>query len=139
MKLSEEFKEQLLDFINQEFYFHKNGMITKRYFDDVHFWWMNDNHTFIQIETYDLQELTDRVKQLIKEHPYGMLCQITMLKGGQEVKRAGECAHFYQEEGKDRRNLVKWLNALQDIPGLMDFLEYKRMCKYEETHSPSGP
>lgn len=96
-------------------------------FDDISFWWMNDNHTFIKLHTYDLDEIILRSNILRKRYPFGCLCRPVLKKEGSEVRRIGI---MIIDGGSNRLNqwesdLIKWKIEILKHKDVLEFLQKK--------------
>jgi hypothetical protein len=70
-------------------------------FDEVSFWWMNDNHTFCKLEPISFSNLWDMVENIINKKNSGMLCPFKILKDGQIIQRGKNLVHIYFDEHHD--------------------------------------
>ena len=81
------------------------------------FWFMRDNHTFIELRGTNIYEVMSDAKKVSKLNPYGMVCPVILLDGEKE-NRIGIMANV-DEDGKV--NLDEWYNKIKDEAVIQNF------------------
>ena len=77
--------------------------------NEISFWWMNDNHTFIRLKGANLKQIVKHAEKIRKQYSCGMLCSATLLNDGKDLRRVGICIH----DGKNwSTDLKKWIDAI---------------------------
>lgn len=96
-------------------------------FDDISFWWMNDNHTFVRLHSYDLDEIMLRANMLKLRYPFGCLCRPVLRKEGNEVRRIGVMIHDqgFEKVKEWRSDLQKWKSEILKDEEAVEFLKRK--------------
>ena len=79
--------------------------------DELSFWFMRDNHTFIKIESNNLNEIIGEYKKISKKYPYGMVCPVTLIRDGDELRRVGANCHV---DGKGRVKMADWITSISN-------------------------
>lgn len=83
--------------------------------DDVHFYYMHDNHTFSPLRGTTLDAVIARANHLEQVSPWGMLCGPILLRGTKEVRRVNVDAHSHgrQQPAKWAADVEAWRHVVQ--------------------------
>jgi len=75
------------------------------------FWFMQDMHLFIKVKVTTLNKIVKEYKILAKKHPHGMVCPVTILKDGKDLRRVGKSCHV-TKDGKVQ--LSDWITSISN-------------------------
>ena len=74
-------------------------------------WFMTDMHTFRRLQGKTLNELKECAIKTAKKHPYGMVCNPTLIING--VETSNGCNYHVDKNGKVE--ISKWIKTVKQI------------------------
>jgi len=78
------------------------------------FWFMTDLHTFIRPRGDNIHEIKESMKKIAKEHPYGMVCSVTIVnENDNEIRRVGNSYHVSKDGSAD---IDRWFKEIIKDP-----------------------
>lgn len=92
--------------------------------DKVSFWWMNDNHTFVELYGKTVDEIISHACSMQEQDPCGMLCGPNLLKGNIQVRKI-PCIVFGDEWTWS--NLEKWKKTVMEDPDVARIMKKKAL------------
>src|SRR5689334_24840681 len=84
--------------------------------DEVSFWWMNDDHTFVHLHGANLDEIIDAAEKARRKYDCsGLLCPAMLLRDGKDVRSVGPCAHSNgrADDQRWRDQLSAWRKSVE--------------------------
>ena len=81
------------------------------------FWFMRDNHTFVELKGTNIYEVMSDAKKVSKLNPYGMVCPVILLDGEIE-NRIGKAASVDENGSVD---LDRWYNEIKNNEAIKKF------------------
>lgn len=94
--------------------------------EEISFWWMNDNCTFIRLKGENLKEIVKHVEKIRKQSSSGMLCPAALLNNNTELRSVGECVH----NGNNWSHAFKkWLDAISSDAQAMGLIATGKIKK----------
>lgn len=81
------------------------------------FWFMRDNHTFIQLRGSNIYEVMGDAKKISKLNPYGSVCPVTLTDKLGDTK-IGIMVHV---DGIGNVDLDKWYDAIKENDVIKNF------------------
>lgn len=86
------------------------------------FWFMRDNHTFVELKGTNIFEVMSDATKISKLNPYGVVCPVSIIEGEKE-NRMGVMASV---DGEGKVNLDEWYNAIKDKSIIKNFDQWNR-------------
>jgi hypothetical protein len=102
--------------------------------DTLSFWYMGDGHWFARLAGKTLDDIIKQAEEIRCRKDgygyYGMLCPVTLMRKGKEVRRVGKGAHCHGQKNPDKwkRGVAEWKASLEADEQVMRLLEEGKVC-----------
>lgn len=99
----------------------------------VSVWYMHDGHWFTRIKETSVDAIIEKAREIERESPYGMLCDVSVFWNDKELGRVGKCAHSGGKYAPDKweRELAVWKEKLLEHPDVVALIEKGAWWKNE--------